>query len=257
MRHAASASKAEAEAAARAGDDDDDTAPEGWTLEAGFGSFAAPRRTGSRRYAPTLVPLLERGCDDVLEASTREGVTYRVFDDGWLKGGPLLDIDEKNRPGTRAGNGLRAGRYGNAGEGAFGKADLGPATARLELSEGILARRGLKAEATLSRDLTLAAGLSLDYGLKLQGGDRLYTATTYGLLRARRGLGDTGAVPGLTGVGPTLSVRQALTETQSPTGTIEATRLVGAAAQSGASRHGSSRNDTLVGLSWQTRLSPP
>ena len=240
-----------------------DTA-KGWTLEAGASALAGPDRNGGRRYLFHPIPFAELSYGDVFEASSRDGLSLAVFSDPVVKAGLLFDLDRRERPSAGVADRPFAAAFGTGGIGGFGEWTLPhESKARLEVTEGVLARRGLKAELTTSRTYTLAPGLELDLGGKLRGGDRLYVDSIYRLPRSvsartansapqRRHAGEGG---GVTTIGPTAETRYALGKDDTLTASLEADRLVGAAARAQATRGNLGRHTAgTFEFGWQRKL---
>lgn len=217
----------------------------GWSLDAGGAGAVGPVRNGGRRYLFHPVPFAELSYDDVFEASTRDGVSWTAYDDRVWRAGPLFDLD----PAERGAAGLHGRRFatllGTGGIGGFAERSLGEGLkTRLELTEGVLARRGLKAELSAVRTVDLSSGFELDLGAKMRAGTRSYVESIYRMPPVATPRIAAGGPPrkrrtdsaGMTTIGPTAEMRYALGKSDVLTATLEGNRLVGAAVQSQATK---------------------
>ena len=214
----------------------------GWSLDAGVAG-AARNRAGRYLFQP--IPFARLGYCDVFEASSTDGVSWAAYGDGTWKAGPLFDLDRRE-PGAAGFNGRRfATPLGTGGIGGFVERSLGPdLKTRLEVTEGVLARRGVKAELSAEKSLELSSGVELDLGLKARGGTRSYVDSVY-RVPSLAIPGVTAAAParrrgadraGMTTIGPTAEASYALGKADVLTATLEGDRLVAAAARSQSAR---------------------
>jgi outer membrane scaffolding protein for murein synthesis (MipA/OmpV family) len=207
-----------------------------WRLEGGVGTALRPARRGDNRYLFSPFPIARLSYGELFEASTRDGISYAAVPNDVFRFGPELELDRKERQSTRR-FGPIATTFGTGGAGGFAEMRL-PADSRLRLdvTEGVFGREGLRAAFATTKTFALSEPLALDLGWKTTGGDRRYVTSAYGLPAARPApplpflpATSTRGSGGVAATGPTLGLSYAASSFDTLTTNLEVSRTIGSA----------------------------